>query len=122
MQMKVVDRHADLAKPIANLLAWFYLTLAIFTEVAATTSMKLSDGFTHLQPSLLILPFYVLSLAFLTLSLKKLEIGFAYAIWSALGTLLIFMIGICFFHEPVTVLKTISVLFIIIGVIGLKQA
>ena len=120
--MKAIDRHTDLTKPLTNLLAWFYLTLAIFTEVAATTSMKLSNGFTHLQPSLMIFPFYAISLAFLTLSLKKLEIGFAYAIWSALGTLLIFIIGVGFFHEPITVLKTISILFIIIGVIGLKQA
>ena len=120
--MKAIDRHTDLTKPLTNLLAWFYLTLAIFTEVAATTSMKLSNGFTHLQPSLMIFPFYAISLAFLTLSLKKLEIGFAYAIWSALGTLLIFFIGVGFFHEPITALKTISILFIIIGVIGLKQA
>jgi len=96
--------------------------LAIITEVAATTSMKLSDGFTKIQPSLCIFLFYVLSLAFLTLSLKRLEIGFAYAAWSALGTLLIFFIGICFFQEPITPIKMFSLLCIIAGVLGLKQA
>ncbi len=107
---------------MTNALAWLYLTFAIFTEVAGTTSMKLADGFTQLGPSLLIFVFYAMSLGFLTLSLKKLEIGFAYAIWSGLGTLLIFIIGICFFHEAVTQLKVMSLICIIVGVIGLKQA
>ena len=105
-----------------NISAWFYLTLAIFTEVAGTTSMKLSHGFTYLKPSILIFLFYILSFGFLTLSLKRLELGFAYAIWAGLGTLLIFLIGVYFFHESVTILKTISLISIIFGVIGLKQA
>lgn len=107
---------------MTNAFAWVYLTLAIFTEVAATTSMKLSQGFTQITPSILIFVFYAISLAFLSFSLKRLEIGFAYAIWSALGTLLIFFIGIGFFHEPITIIKTLSLGCIIIGVIGLKQA
>jgi small multidrug resistance pump len=102
------------------MLAWFYLVLAIFTEVAGTTSMKFSDGFTNLVPSALIFVFYALSLGFLSFSLKKLELGFAYAVWSGLGTLLIFFIGIGFFHEPVTLLKIVSLLCIIFGVMGLK--
>lgn len=107
---------------MTNGLAWIYMTLAIFTEVAGTTAMKLSAGFTRFQPSILIFVFYAFSLGFLTLSLKRLEIGFAYAIWSALGTLLIFIIGISFFQEPVTMLKAMSLICIIAGVIGLKQA
>ena len=102
------------------MLAWLYLVLAIMTEVAATTSMKLSDGFTNLEPSISIFVFYALSLIFLSFSLKKLELGFAYATWSGLGTLLIFFIGVGFFHEPVTVLKVISLFMIIFGVMGLK--
>lgn len=107
---------------MTNLFAWCCLTLAVFTEVAGTTSMKLSQGFTYFQPSLFIFIFYGLSLAFLTLSLKRLEVGFAYAIWSGLGTLLIFGIGVCFFHEPITLIKSASLGCIIVGVIGLKQA
>ena len=107
---------------MTNNMAWFYLILAIFTEVAGTTSMKLSAGFTELEPSILIFLFYGLSLIFLTLSLKRLEVGFAYAIWSGLGTLLIFFIGIEFFNESVNWLKSISLGLIILGVIGLKQA
>ncbi len=101
-------------------MAWFYLVLAIFTEVAATTSMKLSDGFINIVPSISIFVFYALSLVFLSLSLKKLDLGFAYATWAGLGTMLIFFIGVVFFHEPVTVLKVISLFMIIFGVMGLK--
>jgi small multidrug resistance pump len=104
-----------------NTIAWIYLMLAIFTEVAGTTFMKLSDGFMRLGPSVFIFIFYAASLVFLTLSLKRLEIGFSYAIWSAVGTLLIFLIGTYFFQEPFTFLKTISLIFIIMGVMGLKQ-
>lgn len=107
---------------MTNALAWLYLTLAIFTEVAATTAMKLSHGFAYLTPSIYIFIFYALSFGFLALSLKRLEIGFAYAIWSALGTLLIFFIGVWFFAEPVTLIKTLSIGFIIVGVVGLKSA
>lgn len=105
---------------MTNTLAWFYLMLAIFTEVAGTTSMKLSIGFTHFLPSVFIFIFYTLSIGFLTLSIHRLEIGFAYALWSALGTLLIFLIGICFFHEAITLIKAMSLGCIIMGVIGLK--
>lgn len=107
---------------MTNALAWVYLTFAILTEVAGITSMKLSDGFANLTPSILIFIFYGLSFAFLTLSLKRLELGFAYAIWSAIGTLLIFLIGVWFFNETMTVLKTLSLGCIIVGVMGLKQA
>ncbi|HEX4044495.1 MAG TPA: multidrug efflux SMR transporter [Gammaproteobacteria bacterium] len=105
-----------------SFIVWVYLTLAILTEVAGTTAMKLSAGFTALKPSIAIFFFYALSFIFLTFSLKRLEIGFAYAIWAGLGTLLIFFIGVGFFHESLNLLKIISLLCIIVGVVGLKQA
>ena len=97
-----------------------YLILAIILEVAGTTSMKLSDGFNHLGPSILIFVFYAASFIFLTLTLKRLEVSFVYAIWSGVGTFLIAGIGIFFFHEPVTLIKLVSLSLIIVGVIGLK--
>lgn len=97
-----------------------YLILAIILEVAGTTSMKLSYGFTKLGPSILIFIFYILSFIFLTLSLKRLEVSLAYAVWSGLGTLLIAFIGVFYFHEPMTAIKAFSLLLIIVGVVGLK--
>lgn len=97
-----------------------YLILAILLEVAGTTSMKLSNGFTKVGPSVFIFIFYILSFAFLTLSLKRLEVSFAYAVWSGLGTLLIAIIGVTFFHEPMTSIKALSLGLIISGVVGLR--
>lgn len=103
-------------------LAWSYLVLAIITEVAGITAMKLSAGFTNLQASLFIFIFYAISFVFLAFSLRKLDLGLAYAIWSGLGTLLIVVIGFAFFGETMTPAKMVSLLLIIIGVLGLKQA
>lgn len=104
------------------MIASVYLLLAILLEVAGTTSMKLSDGFTRLTPSICIFVFYVFSFIFLTLSLKRLEVSLAYAIWSGLGTLLVAIIGVFFFNEPMTMIKASSLMLIILGVIGLRLA
>jgi small multidrug resistance pump len=99
---------------------WLLLTAAILLEVAGTTSMKISAGFTRLVPSVLIFVFYAASFTVLTLALRKLDISIAYAIWSGLGTVLITMIGIFWFKEPATALKLTCILLIILGVVGLN--
>ena len=99
--------------------AWLFLILAIALEVAGTTAMKLSDGFSKLLPSVLIFVCYALSFIALTLALKKFEMGIAYAIWAGLGTVLITMIGIMYFEESISFVKFFSILLIVAGVIGL---
>ncbi len=101
-------------------LSWVYLCLAIFLEVAGTISMKLSEGFTKLTPSILLAFFYIGSLSFLTLALKTIEVSVAYAIWSGIGILIITFIGVFFFNESFSLLKVVSILLIIIGVITLN--
>ena len=98
---------------------WLYLAIAIVLEVIGTTSMKLSEGFTKTIPSIMMFVFYLASLAVLTLALKKIDVSVAYAVWAGLGTALIATIGIVYFHESATLLKTISILLIIAGVVGL---
>ena len=98
---------------------WLYLAIAIVLEVIGTTSMKLSEGFTKIIPSILMFVFYLASLAVLTLALKKIDVSVAYAVWAGLGTALIASIGIVYFHESATLLKLISILLIIAGVVGL---
>jgi small multidrug resistance pump len=100
--------------------SWLYLVGAITLEVAGTTSMKLSEGFSKLTPSILIFVFYAISFCLLTLALKTIDVSLAYAIWSGLGTALIAIIGFSYFHETMTLLKVASILLIIIGVIGLN--
>jgi len=98
---------------------WFYLALAILFEVLGTTSMKLSEGFSKIVPSVAMLLFYILSLAALTMALKKIEMSVAYAIWAGVGTALITIIGLFLFKEELTLFKIVSILFIIAGVVGL---
>ncbi len=102
------------------LLSWFYLLLAIITEVIGTTSMKLAEGFSRLWPSILVFVMYAISLVFMTLALKRIEISVVYAVWSGLGTALITLIGFLAFREPMTALKIGSIALIVIGVIGLN--
>ena len=98
--------------------SWLYLASAIIFEVAGTTSMKLSSGFSRPLPSVLIFVFYALSFTSLTFALKKIDVSVAYAIWSGIGTVLIAIIGIYHFREPITLLKVTSIGLIILGVVG----
>jgi len=99
---------------------WIYLGFAIVFEVGGTTAMKLSDGFSKLLPSGLLIIFYTASFVLMALALKKLEVGMTYAIWAGVGTALIAVIGVLYFKEPMNLLKMISIALIIAGVIGLN--
>ena len=99
---------------------WFILVAAIVLEVAGTTCMKLSAGFTRPVPSLLLWVCYAASFTALTLALKDIEVSVAYAIWSGVGTALIVAIGVFFFQESANPLKLCSILLIMVGVVGLN--
>ena len=101
---------------------WIYLLLAIIFEVCGTTSMKLSQGFTRPLPSVFIFVFYGLCFTLMTLALKVLPVGMAYAIWSALGTALISLIGVFWFGEGMSTLKAVSLMLVILGVAGLQYS
>lgn len=101
---------------------WIYLFIAILMEVGGTTSMKLSEGFSKPLPSLSIFIFYAFSFTFLTLALKTLPVGMTYAIWAAVGTALITLVGVIWFGESLNMLKIVSLLLIIIGVAGLHAS
>jgi|SRR5688572_1916845 small multidrug resistance pump len=96
------------------------LALAIATEVAATLSLRASDGFTKLGPSIFVVVGYVASFALLAVVLKHIEVGTTYAIWAGAGTAAIAIIGIVALGEPATALKIASIALIIAGVIGLN--
>ena len=98
-----------------------YLMLAIIAEVMGTTCVKLSGGFARLVPSVLIFVFYGLSLGFLSLALKKVDLGVAYAVWSGVGIAFIASVGVLWFREPVTAMKMVSLGLIVTGVAGLNM-
>jgi len=99
---------------------WIYLFSAIVLEVAGTLSLKLSDGLVKRGPVLLMVLTYGLSFFAFSHALKHMEVGTAYAIFSALGTALMASAGILWFNEPATVLKIVSLELIVMGVIGLN--
>ena len=101
------------------LTSWIYLITAIIFEVAGTTAMKMSEGFTKTIPPVAMGIFYVFSLTALTFALKKFDMSMTYAIWSGIGTALITIVGFYFFKEEVTLIKIMSIGLIILGVIGL---
>jgi len=102
------------------MLYWLCLAGAIALEIAGTTSMKLSQGFTRTLPSILLFVFYALSFALMTVAVKRINMSVSYAIWSGVGTLLIALIGVLWFREQLTVVQIASMALIVVGVIGLR--
>jgi small multidrug resistance pump len=98
---------------------WLFLSAAIVLEVAGTISMKLSQGFTRLLPSVLLFAFYAASFSCLNYALRSIEVSVAYGIWSALGLILVSAIGIVVLHEGAGALKLASIVVIVAGVAGL---
>ena len=99
---------------------WVYMGGAIVFEVAGTTCMKLSDGFHHIVPAIVMVPLYILCFVCLTLAIRKIDVSIAYAVWAGVGTTLITLIGIFWFNDPATLLKLAAIALIVIGVIGLN--
>ncbi|WP_419993953.1 DMT family transporter [Streptomyces boninensis] len=101
-----------------------YLTLsgAILAEVLGTTSMKYSDGFSRLWPSLGTALGYAVSFWLLAQTLKTLEVGTVYAIWSGAGTAVIAAIGMLFLGESATAAKFLGIGLVIAGVAVLNLA
>ena len=101
-------------------MCWIWLFVAIFLEVAATILMKLSNGLTRTAPTVGMFVLYGLSFVPMTIALKEMEIGAVYAIWSAVGTAVVAVLGVLFFHEPANALKVVAITLIIVGVVCLN--
>lgn len=99
---------------------WFYLVIAGIFEVCWAIGLKYSQGFTKILPSILTIIGLVSSICFLSLSLKSLSIGTAYAIWTGIGTIGTVLLGIILFKEPINIIGIVCIIFIVGGVIGLK--
>jgi small multidrug resistance pump len=96
------------------------LAIAIATEVAATVSLRYSDGFTKPLPSALTVAGYVLSFYLLALVLRDISVSTTYAIWAGVGTATVALIGMTVLGEPATAIKLASIALIIAGVVGLN--
>lgn len=102
--------------------SWLVLSGAIVCEVVATMMMEMSQSLTRWKWVPPMLLFYVLALLGLALALKTLEVGTAYAVWAGAGTLLIAVLGVILFKESMSLLKAVSMLLVIAGVVGLNLA
>ncbi|MFG2479337.1 DMT family transporter [Streptomyces fagopyri] len=101
-------------------MGYLLLAGAIVSEVAATTAMKYSEGFSRLWPSLVTVLGYVVAFLLLAQCLKTVQVGTAYAIWAGAGTAVIAAIGMLFLGEALTVTKVAGILLIIGGVVVLN--
>ncbi len=101
-------------------MGWLYLSIAIVFEIVGTTALKASDGLTRLWPSLGVLVGYGVAFAMLAQALRTIEVGAAYAIWSAVGTAVIAVIGVLFFDESATPMKIAGLVLIVAGVVLLR--
>jgi len=99
---------------------WIYLVTAGFFEVGWAIGLKYSQGFTKILPSIITVAGMVASFYFLSLSLKSLPLGNAYAIWTGIGTVGTVLLGVILFKEPVNVMRMVCIILIIVGVVGLK--
>lgn len=100
-------------------MSWLILFFAIVFEVGGTLTLKFTEGMTRLWPTVLMFGLYLLSLFGLSLAVKSIPVGTAYAVWSGLGTLMVAIIGVLWFKEQVTLLRSVSTLLIVVGVAGL---
>ena len=103
-------------------MGWVYLSVAIGFEIVGTTAMKMSDGMTRLGPAAAVVVCYGVSFTLLAWALRSIEVGIAYAVWSAVGTAAIAAIGILVFGEGVGVLKLLGIALIVAGVVSLRLA
>lgn len=96
---------------------WILLSMAIVSEVIATSCLKATEGFTRLWPSLVVIVGYLLAFYFLSLTLKTIPVGVAYAIWSGVGVVLIALSGWIFLGQSLDTPAVIGLSLIVAGVL-----
>ena len=99
---------------------WFFLIIAGLFETCWAVSLKYSQGFTKPVPSIITVAGMIASFYFLSLALKHLPLGTAYAIWTGIGTAGTLILGIILFRESISIPQIQCVCLIIAGIVGLK--
>jgi|TARA_A100000171_G_C2139707_1_gene153899 multidrug transporter EmrE-like cation transporter len=99
---------------------WIFLFIAVLGEVVATTSLKLSEGFTQVVPSIIVVIGYAVAFYALSLTLKAIPLGIAYAVWSGLGIVLVSIIGWFVFAQKLDAWAIIGMSLIVCGVVVLN--
>ncbi len=101
-------------------MAWFILFIAGLFETAWAVGMKYSNGFTKIYPTIFTFSAMAISVFLLSISLKTLPVGTAYAVWTGIGAFGTAVLGIYFFGESKDFIRLFFISLIIVGIVGLK--
>ncbi|ENU35550.1 MULTISPECIES: DMT family transporter [Acinetobacter] len=101
-------------------MAWAILILAGIFEIIWAYSMKMSEGFTRLTPSVVTIVFMILSVVLLCISMRTLPLGTAYTVWTGIGAMGSFILGIMVLNEPMTAMRMIAAVLIVSGLVLMK--
>jgi quaternary ammonium compound-resistance protein SugE len=101
-------------------MAWIYLIIAGLFECGWAIGLKYTDGFTRLTPSLLTVAAMAISFWLLSVAMKSIPIGTAYAVWTGIGAVGVAIMGMILFSESRDILRILCLLLIVSGIIGLK--
>lgn len=99
---------------------WIYLAIAGLLEIAWAIGLKYTEGWTRLVPSLITGALMIASFYFLSLAVRTLPIGTAYAVWTGIGTVGAAILGMVLFDEPRDIVRVLCIGLIIAGIAGLK--
>lgn len=99
---------------------WIYLAIAIVSEVIATSALKATDGFSRFWPSLIVVAGYAAAFYFLSLTLRTIPLGIAYAVWSGVGVALVSIFGWIFYHQTLSTGALVGIALIVAGVVVLN--
>ena len=101
-------------------MSWLYLAIAIVSEVIATSALKATEGFTHWVPSVVVVIGYAAAFYFLSLTLRSIPLGIAYAVWSGAGVVLVSLMGWMLYHQSLDAAALIGISLIVAGVLVLN--
>lgn len=103
-------------------MAWIYLLVAGLLEVVWATAMKYSDGYSRLAPTVIMLVTMLASFVLLSMAMKSLPLGTSYAIWTGIGAVGAFIVGIVWLGDPVNPMRILAACLIVGGIILMKLA
>lgn len=101
-------------------MAWFLLSLAGLLEVVWAWAMKESVGFTRLGPSIITIVAMIASFALLSISMKTLPLGTAYTVWTGIGAVGAFVVGLVILNEPASTMRIAAAALIVSGIVLMK--
>ncbi|NJD22396.1 MAG: multidrug efflux SMR transporter [Melioribacter sp.] len=101
-------------------MSWIWIFIASLFEISWAVGLKYSQGFTQLKATIFTIITMILSYVFLSLGVKNLPIGTAYAVWTGIGAVGTAIYGIIFFNEPKDLIRVFFIFLIVVGIIGLR--